>query len=70
MTKIGEGAHSAGPNISELKNANTNDVLIKELEERIHLLGMSLDDRVLAGPVTFLSLVLTLKRLKALLNNA
>lgn len=66
----GEGAHSAGPNISELKSANSDDALIKELEERIHLLGMSLDDRVLAGPVTFLSLVLTLKRLKALLNNA
>jgi hypothetical protein len=67
--RAGEGAHSAGPNIGELKSTNTNDALIKDLEERIHLLGMSLDDRVLAGPVTFLSLVLTLKRLKALLND-
>lgn len=67
--RAGEGAHSAGPNIIELKSSNPNDVLTKELGERIHLLGMSLEDRVLAGPVTFLSLVLTLKRIKALLNN-
>jgi hypothetical protein len=65
----GEGAHTAGPNLDELKKANPGEALLEELGNRIHLLGMSCDDRVLAGPVTYLSFVLTLRKLEALLSD-
>lgn len=55
----GEGAHSAGPELEKLRNANPNELIPQEIGNRIHLLGMSSTNRVLAGPITHLSLVLT-----------
>lgn len=65
--RVGEGAHLAGPDFSELKK-QYNDDLLSQINVRVHPLGMSISDRVLAGPITYLGMVLTKKYVDKFLN--
>ena len=59
LGKAGDGSHSAGPRQDELEVFIKDDYFGQEIGRRVHLLGMSRAQRVFAGPVTYLSLVLT-----------
>ena len=67
--KPGDGAHSAGPDIEELRKLNNKEQLVQEIGVRVHLLGMSATNRVFAGPVTQLSLALTKMKVENLLDD-